>query len=83
MTKLFKNLTIQARLVLWLESKGYIQTDAKSSKYIALTKPGMGDARYFIGKAGAFRRGTSATNSISTTPAPTFQTWCNEQEKPQ
>jgi hypothetical protein len=80
MTKLFKNLTSQARLVLWLESMGYTQTDTKSSKYIALTKPGMGDARYFIGKAGAFRRGPNVTNSVSLTPLSSFCLWCIEQE---
>lgn len=53
--------TLQQRLVSYLTTLGFRQVECRSSKYIELFSP-KGN-HYFIGKLGAFRGGSSASNS--------------------
>lgn len=82
MAKLFKNLTKQQKLVLWLESLGYSQIECRTAKYIAMQRV-PGGVVWFIGKAGAFRKSIKGTitDSVSKTPDPVrFGEFCKMKE---
>lgn len=80
--KLFKSLTIQMKLKLWLESLGYVEAETRTSKYIAMKHPGKERLTYFLGKSGAFRISEKGiTDSYSMAPnKEKFGKFCEGQE---
>ena len=61
-----KKQTLKQKALEFLTSKGWVEEqNSRVTKYLALTKPGV-PYRYFLGNAGAVRRGTTVAGSIST-----------------
>lgn len=69
--KLYKNLTIKERMILFLKATGWVEIDSKN-KYVMFERKNESSTAYsylFIGKSGAVRSNTtkSATTSYSRT----------------
>ena len=60
--KIMAKQTIQQRLIAALKAEGYAEIQSNSRKYVTMSNGSS--LLYFVGKAGALRRGTCATKSI-------------------
>lgn len=56
--------TLKQRNLEYLEANGWSVSSSRVSRYLVLTKPGV-KYRYFLGNAGAVRRGRTVTGSLS------------------
>lgn len=55
-------LTVRDRLIAALKLRGYKEVESRSYKYVTMTKDHC--SYYFIGKAGALRKGRIVTDSV-------------------
>jgi hypothetical protein len=80
--KLFKNLTLSQKTVLYFEEQYFTRVDSKSGKYTVLKSP---TRYYFIGKSGAIRVNSvnRASDSFSYTDRfkPLIKAWAEKQDQ--
>lgn len=57
-------MTKTEKAIQFLKSKGLVEICGKSTKYRTFKKP-VGSTLYFVGKAGAIRKGRTVSESVS------------------
>lgn len=58
-------MTNRDKIIAGLTALGFVQVDARTSKYLVFKEPGSNNNAYLVGKSGALRKTTTGTVSKS------------------